>query len=53
MTADERYARFTTLDELNKEYDMNKRSAETLEYMRAIDMAYEKHYERLLREKNG
>lgn len=48
MTADERYAECKTREELDKAYRNDRYSAETLEYMAAIDKAYEKHIERFM-----
>jgi len=50
MTADERYARAKTRRELLEMYDMDRRSAETFEFLDACDRAYVKHFDRLFKE---
>ena len=50
MTADERYARCKTVEELEREYDMNIRSSNSWEYLNACGFAYKKHLSRLLKE---
>ena len=50
MTADERYAQAKTRKELFRMYDMDRKSAETFEFLGACDRAYAKHYERLFKE---
>lgn len=43
MTADERYAKCKTREELNEAYRADRYGADTFEYMAAIDKAYAKH----------
>ena len=50
MTADERYAKAKTRKELFDMYDMDRKSADTFEFLGACDRAYAKHYEQLFKE---
>lgn len=47
MTADERYARCESIEELERLYDLEKRGADSWAYLKAIEDAFGKHYRRL------
>ena len=51
MTAEERYARCRTLEELNREFRMDKMSAESWEFLGACEKAHRKRYNEILDEK--
>lgn len=49
LTATERYAKCETLAELDQEYHMNERSADSWEYLEACRKAYKKRRAELLK----
>ena len=53
MTAEQRYAHCKTIAELNHEYELNKMSADTFEYLNACEYAYSKRYAELKQKQNG
>lgn len=53
MTAEQRYAHCKTIAELNHEYELNKMSADTFEYLNACEYAYSKRYAELKQKKDG
>lgn len=48
MTADERYAKCTDVQELMRMYRVDELGADTFEYLNACYKAFEKHYQRLI-----
>lgn len=53
MTAEERYSKCKTFQELKDAYWYDERSAETFEFLRACNRAYEKRYTELLIEERA
>ena len=53
MTAEERYAKCKTIEELNDAFHMDEMSANTFEFLGACERAYKKRYRELYKPKDG
>ena len=53
MTAEERYAKCKTIEELNGVFHIDEMSANTFEFLGACERAYRKRYRELYKQEDG